>query len=188
MMTAGWRARTRGHCAACASEPTEGPVRDDAAALEERRLGRSDTARRATERTMKFWDASAIVPLLMTESTTRTCKRSPRGIPPWSCGGRPRWNARQRLRGLSATMRSTTRRRRRRTGDCGSLRIRGTKSIRATRSAKPPCGSCGYIREMPPTRFSSPRRSSPQNVGHHHSKWSPSTTGWPLRRAKRASS
>ena len=66
---------------------------------------------------MKFWDASAIVPLLMTEPTTKTvqtlAEKDPTLIVWW---GR-RSNARQRLRASNATMRLTMRRRRRHSTD-----------------------------------------------------------------------
>ena len=43
---------------------------------------------------MRFWDASAIVPLLMTETSRKPCRLLRPRIRPYSGGGRPNWTVR----------------------------------------------------------------------------------------------
>ena len=59
---------------------------------------------------MKFWDASAIVPLLMTESPTPSCCRLLLRIRQCSYGGGRRWNARRRFPASNEKACSTKRR------------------------------------------------------------------------------
>jgi prevent-host-death family protein len=72
------------------------------------RLRRPSAHRRPPIRPMKFWDASAIVPLLMTEDSTEQLQAlAAKDQPCWS-GGVRKWNVRPRLLILNATVRWTS--------------------------------------------------------------------------------
>ena len=136
---------------------------------------------------MKFWDASAIVPLVLTEPTTKAvqtlAEKDPTLIVWWAteveCASAiARLERDDALDDATATQ--AFHRLRQLAQTC-------TKSIRATQSAKPPCGSRGCIPFAPRMRLSSPPPLSPLNVGRHHSRWSRLTTVWLSLREKRDS-
>ena len=128
---------------------------------------------------MKFWDASAIVPLLVGEPATKPLQalasRDPVVLVWWGteveCA-----SAIERLERDAAL-------------DTASFfrRSGGTKWNRAMRSAKPRCGFCACIRCAPPMPFNSRPRSSPPSDALRRSNWSRSTSVWPARRAKKDS-
>ena len=64
----------------------------------------------ATGRAMKFWDASAIVPLLVTEATTKAVQSLAEKDSTMIVWWQPRSNARRRLHVLSGMLHLTTRR------------------------------------------------------------------------------
>jgi prevent-host-death family protein len=70
-----WRRSTR------ARRHAQSSCRDEAAAWKEERVGCAGAARGAPRQPMKFWDASAVVPLLMSEATTKTLQAHAAGDP-----------------------------------------------------------------------------------------------------------
>jgi len=136
---------------------------------------------------MKFWHASAIVPLLMSEATTKSVQAQAAGDPVmlvWWASEVERASAIARLErdgafAASAANQEFDRLRR--------LAQTWHEVDRAIRSVKRPYDSCAFIRSVPPTLCNSPPPSSPPNGGRRHWSWSPSTTGWPLQHEKRDS-
>ncbi len=165
----------------------ENAVHDQAAPGETGGLRRASAPRRPPRQSMKFWDASAIVPLLMTEPTTRAMQalalKDPAMLVWWAteveCASAVARLEREGALDATAVTQAFERLR--------EPRVDGMRSIRAMPSGKRPCGSSAYIRCARLTRCSLRPHSSPRSAVPRLWMSSHWTTVWLRLPAKRDS-